>query len=154
MEVKLRKKTNNIMADTQTDENLEKKENKVLVREDGIVYIEIAKEPLLAEDIWEALEEAKKILEGLPGKARILINIKIFSIIHSSQFRKKTSEIIKDILKTTGYEKIALMGGNTFIKTVASFLLAASGIKNAKIFNTEKEALNWLKQCPNPIQKN
>jgi len=139
---------NSFIMDTQPSKNidLEEKKNKILVREDKIVYLEIAKEPLSEEDVWKVLEDIREILKRIPGKARVLINIRSFSIIRSSQFRKKASDIIRDTTQNIGYEKIAVVGRGVLINTIASFMFVASGIKNAKIFNTEKEALKWLKQ--------
>ena len=139
---------NSFIMDTQPSKNinLKEKKNKILVRDDKIVYLEIAKEPLLEEDVWKILEDIREILKRIPGKAKVLINIRSFSIIRSSQFRKKASDIIRDTIKNIEYEKIAIVGWGVLVKTIASFMFVASGIKNAKTFNTEKEALKWLRQ--------
>lgn len=37
------------------------------------------------------------------------------------------------------------IGGNAMIKTIASLIITASGVKYIKVFNIQAKALRWLK---------
>ena len=47
-------------------------------------------------------------------------------------------------LKDPHIKKTAVFGGDRFAKTVASFIITASGSDSTSLFNTEEEALKWL----------
>lgn len=47
-------------------------------------------------------------------------------------------------LKDPHIKKTAVFGGDQFVRTVASFIIKASGSANIRLFATEEEALNWL----------
>ena len=62
---------------------------------------------------------------------------------------KTTSKGRRILAQSTGdpsIRKYALVGGSTIIRTISTFILAASGQKNARHFSTEAEAVEWLKQ--------
>lgn len=69
----------------------------------------------------------------------VLIDLKASSGF-SSAARKVWVEFLKDkrIIKT------AIFGGNIFVKTLASFVIAATGKDNVRFFSTEDEARQWL----------
>ena len=48
-------------------------------------------------------------------------------------------------LKNPRIKKTAVFGGDQFVKTVASFIIKASGVTNVRLLVTEEEALNWLR---------
>ena len=122
----------------------EEKKSKIYIGSDGIFNI-IVPEILTEEDVWEIIEEAKKFLEKTLGKAKILIHMRTISIIHSSIFRKTTADKIKAVAEKPGYKKVAIFGPSVVLKTITNFIITASGVKNMRIFNSEKEALKWLK---------
>ena len=127
------------------NKDLKGKQNRVWLREGGIVCITLAK-TLTEEDIWNILEDSEEKLRRLSGKGKVLINMSTTSVIRSSQFRKITTEKIKKIARDPGFEKAAIYGGDIVLRTIASFIIMTSGTKNIKIFSTEKEALKWLKK--------
>lgn len=128
------------------NKNLGENKSKVWVGKDGIVNVETAK-ITDEKEIEQLLEEMEKIIGKMPGKAKVLINLTITTnIIRSSQFRKKTVERVKKIAKDPGFEKAALFVGNLVMRTIASFIIAAAGLQNVKIFPTREEALKWLKK--------
>lgn len=128
---------------TNKDKNL--KENKIWVGKDGIVRVRVAK--IITElDVVEIIEETRKVLKNLSGKAKILIDISTTSTIRSSQFRKRTAEQLKRVTMEPGFEKAAIFGGSVVSRTIASFVLVAGEIKNMKLFETEDKALKWLKK--------
>ena len=120
-------------------------ENKVWVGDDGIVFVKMAK-ALAEEDAYSLVRKVKEILQGLPGKAKIMIDITTNSIIRSTSFRKKIGDEIRYIAQDIGFEKAAVHGGNVVTRTIASFIIMASGVKNMKVFAKIEKALKWLSQ--------
>jgi hypothetical protein len=123
----------------------EKKQNKVWIGDDGIVYAEV-KRAVVEQDAYILLMEVKKILQQVSGKAKILIDITTDSVIRSSAFRKRVADEIMDIAKNIGFEKTAIYGGTVTTRAIASFIMIASRQKNMKVFASKKEALKWLKK--------
>jgi hypothetical protein len=69
-------------------------------------------------------------------------------LIDLSQMTKATSKARKTLAEASGHpsiHKYAFTGASTFIRTVANFVAAAGGQKNARHYATEEEALKWLK---------
>ena len=77
---------------------------------------------------------------------KILISILTSSIIKSSRFRKKCAEKIKKIYEDTGFRKAAIFGLTLIPRSIANFIIVASGVENVKIFSDKKDALKWLKK--------
>ena len=119
--------------------------NKVWTGKDGVVYVEVVKVST-EKEVVELVEKVKEIIIGRGKKAKILIEIKTSTIIRSSQFRKRLTEKLRDIIEGPGFKKAAIFGGNIVSRTIASFVIVAGGIKNMRIFGTKEEALRWLNQ--------
>lgn len=136
------------MANEQTIKNQDSGEKcKVWVEKGEIVYIKIAK-VVVEKDVDWLIKETKRILKGFSGQAKILVNMGAIENtlgIRSPQFRRRTSKQIKDLIEDPGFRKAALFGGHVMHRTIASFIIAASGMKNIKIFGSKEEALKWLK---------
>ena len=118
-----------------------KKENKVWVGKDGIVYIDIVK-AVEEKDIMELLDAIKEVTEISPTKVKILLNIMTTSIIRSSRFRKEVGKKFEGL----NIEKAAMCGGNVVTRIIATFIIAASNLDRIKIFVRKEEALKWLKE--------
>jgi hypothetical protein len=115
--------------------------SQVYLDQEGIIHVESI--GLQTED--EALKVRKKVMElgkKVPGKVRILNNLTRMSKA-TARSRKTTAESIK--LPEIG--KVASFGGSTFARVVASFVIKATGMEHkVKYFETEEEALKWLKK--------
>ena len=125
---------------------MEKEENKVSIREDGIVYIEIGKR-VSEKGIIDLIDRLMEILKRLPKKSKILLNIGTLFLIRSSVFRKELSDKVKFIFQEYDFGKAAFYSSNIKTRTVVSFVITATGLKNMKVFQTQEQALNWLKEC-------
>lgn len=123
----------------------EKEKNKVWLGDDGVIYLEVVTSTN-EEEIFEILKNAEEIIARLPRKAKIMIDIQTSSIIHSSKFRKECGERIRELYDKQGFEKAAIFCINIVLRTIASFIIIASGVKNIKIFKTKEQALKWLKE--------
>jgi len=121
------------------NENLEKN---VWIGDDGMLHVKITR--LISEkEIDQLINMVEKGLRDLGGKAKTLIDISTTSVIYSSLTRKKTADRVRK-LREIGYQKGAIFSPHVVPRTISSFIVAASGIGNVKVFSTEKEALNWL----------
>lgn len=122
-------------------------ESKVWVKNDEIMYIRIGNLSS-KKKVFGLLEKLKEILKRFSDKEKVLIDLGVFPFappVHSSLFRKQVVEKLKEITKEAGYKKVAVFWGNTVKRTITSFVIVASGMKNMKVLGTEEEALKWLK---------
>lgn len=123
-----------------------KEGNSLWIDKDRVVNIKIIK-VITQEEAYEIIDVAERLLKDSKGKSRVLIQILAYKgpFIASSEFRKQVSKKIKEVIKDPGFEKVAILGGTIIIRTVSSFIITASGVKNMKIFSDKEEALKWLK---------
>lgn len=127
--------------------DLKEGENKVWLDKDGIVNIQVAK-AITAEEAYALIDGGGRFLRSFKGKGKVLIHVFPYKgpFVATSRFRKTVSERIKEIIKDPGFEKVAISGVTTIIKTVSSFIITASGVKNMKVFDSKEKALKWLKK--------
>ena len=123
----------------------EEKSNIRIEEEEGIIYVTVPK-IITEEKIWNLVEEIKEALVRNPDNRKILIEMKTVSPVRSSEFRKITADKIRAINEVGLFSKTALFGSNILIRTIATFIIAASRAKNIKLFKTKEEALKWLKE--------
>src|SRR3989339_779477 len=75
------------------------------------------------------------------GKASFVL----IDLHQSTEFSSAARKICVDFLQNDKINKTAFFGGNVFVKTLATFVMAPTGKKDIKFFNTEEEALAWFK---------
>jgi len=124
-----------------------KKESTVTLRKDRVIYITVT--PMTTgKEIEELVAKIRRMIEKLSGKPRIFVNMEGYytGTLRSSQGRKKAAEECKSLAKNPGFEKAAIFVKNTVMRTITSFVIIASRVKNIKIFKTEEEGLKWLKK--------
>ncbi len=71
---------------------------------------------------------------------RVLIDIR-----RSSEFSSAARKQWVEFLRNPNIVKTAIFGGNVFVRTLATFVIGASQMKNIKFFTTEQEAIEWLR---------
>lgn len=86
----------------------------------------------------------------LSGKGIELLNAEnassvLIDLKQSTQFSSDARKIWVRFLQDPKIKKTALFGGNVFVRTLASFVIAASNKQNIKFFTAEDEAIEWLK---------
>jgi len=130
-----------------TDEEL-KKIIKISTRE-NIIFLTYTQESSNEEDLRlpgilfreiKDLIEKNKIIEP-----KLLIDLTILGndSTLSSQARKNYAEMLRNLK----IYHIAVVGGNTVLRTIASFIIKFSNLKtNLKWFDNIKEAFEWLKK--------
>lgn len=97
------------------------------------------------EDIPAFFERMGKLFEGRPRRVVLGDVSEAKPQNYSKEFRK----MIADESARLGFEKTAVLGANSILRMMAKILLAV--LKNklpmkAKFFNSEEEALDWLKE--------
>ncbi len=111
-------------------------ENNVSCKDNIIRYVVSA--PVDEEEARRISNSGSEYLEK--GDARyVLIDLK-----QSTQFSSEARKIWVKFLQNPKIKKTAIFGGNVFVRTLASFVIAASKSKNIKFFTTEEEAKDWL----------
>ena len=121
--------------------------SKVWIGKDGILNIVIRmKDP--EENIIDLLEEVKRVLSTLGNRVKILVDISgpVLGHMRSSQLRKGVAKNVNEWRQKVNFEKAALFGGDAIRRTISSFVITATGLKNIKVFETKEEALKWLKK--------
>jgi len=88
----------------------------------------------------ERLELAGQAFLDRKEADRVLIDIQGSTEDFSAGARKQWAKI----LRHPNIIKAAIFGGNTFVRTIATFVIGATGRKNIKFFATEKDAREWL----------
>ncbi len=111
--------------------------------EEGILVYRLC----VAVDEKEAqrLDEAGRVFLERGEADRILIDIRRSTDFSSAARRRWVA-----FLKNPAIKKAAIFGGSTFIRTLATFVIGASGRKNVRFFATEQEARAWLHEPVTP----
>ncbi len=119
---------------------IKRKQIKIFVDKDGIInFVDQTRNTV--EDALVAKEKILELAKKMPKPRRLLTDLTGIET-PSAKIRK----IVAEMMKEARIDKIALVGGDFIMKTVANFMMSASGIKNSKFFKTKKEAIEWLKQ--------
>jgi len=126
---------------------MEEEKNKAWLDEDGIVNIRIAK-IITPERALELTGEAEELLLDFKGEGRVFINIIPFvgPFIATPKFRRDMAEKMRRMMKGSNFKKVAICGGNITIRTIVSFIIAASRVRQMKVFSNKEDALKWLKE--------
>ena len=113
-------------------------------REKNIIHFLIADEVNPGDAKYlkdKGVSHIDTILAEYPQKkVLVIIDIQKASIF-SSQARKSWAEF----LQNTNIHRTAIFGGNVIVKTIASFIIGASQMKNVQYFRTKQDALHWLR---------
>jgi len=98
-----------------------------------------------AEDAQEYLEQVAPYFERV-----IALDKKLHIFIDSTQFEKLSTEgrrVFSDLNKHPAIGNLATMGINRIYSMLARFIMIASGKNNIRFFNSEDEALTWLREA-------
>lgn len=121
--------------------------SKMSVDDDGILRLELAEDTeSMIKDMELIVNHMKnlenKMLFGLLGLVKVNQNLKIVNY----EIRKKIAKLLKDLMTRSSFKKVAMYGNNVVMKVALSFVLPIIGLKNIRHFDTEKEAIEWLKE--------
>ncbi len=119
----------------------QKGKGRIDIRKNGIIYVEVD-EAIQEGEFMALFEKIKERTRSFPKKPKILIvNLVIDSVLRSYVLRKKVGDKFKELV----FEKAAIYEDNVFSRTVASFIVAVSGLENVRVFVSKEKALKWLK---------
>ena len=93
------------------------------------------------EDARRQMAEILRIVESRPGKVLVLNDLTAAGTA-SSGARK----VFAEMLQSEKIARHAFVGMRTLTRVIVSFLVRASGARDARFFATEEEALRWLKE--------
>jgi len=111
---------------------------------EGIVNVKMIRS-LNSENIKNLIWKAREFAKTLSGKPKIIVDITSGLDRLPFQLRKEIGEYVKELVEDPGFEKVAIFGG-VIARTIGSFIIAASGEKNIKMFKNKEEALKWLER--------
>jgi len=92
------------------------------------------------EDARTQMAELLRIAESKPGKVLVLNDL-----TEAGKASSGARKVFVQMLKSEEFAKHAFVGMRTLTRVIVSFLVRASGAKNAMFFGTEEEAMKWLK---------
>ena len=116
------------------DQNTQKTNINDVWCKDGIVHYVIA----------APVDEKEAIRLDTVGEEFINKGEALFVLIdieQSQEFSSVARKIWVKFLQNSKIKKTAIFGGNVFVRTLASFVIAAAGKANIKFFETEQQAL-------------
>lgn len=125
------------MSDT-TLEHTDNPKNEVACA-DNIVHYVIST-PVDPDEAVRLSTIGKSYLEG--GQAEFVL----IDLHQSTEFSSAARKVWVEFLQNDKIKKTAFFGGNVFVKTLATFVIAATGKKDIKFFNTGEEAVAWFKE--------
>ncbi len=105
---------------------------------DGIVHY-IISAPVDDKEAFQISHGGVEFLEK-QNASIVMIDLR-----QSTQFSSEARKIWVKFLQNPKIKKTAIFGGNVFVRTLASFVIAASQKKNIKFFTTEEDALEWIR---------
>jgi len=111
--------------------------NKIWCKDEIVHYLISA--PVDDKEASQMSKEGTRFLENKDA-SMVIIDLK-----QSTQFSSEARKIWVKFLQNLKIKKTAIFGGNVFVRTLASFVIAASQKKNIKFFTTKEEALEWIK---------
>lgn len=117
--------------------------NKVFLGENDIIF-NLYEGNQAQESIQNMVNENNRIITKLRRQNKpVLVLADLTKLGQSSIGSRQASA---DALKNKDYDKVALFGANKFMKYVGNFIITASGQeRRARMFDTEDEAMAWLK---------
>lgn len=120
------------------DLNVKQKEldTSLVIKDDVIKYI--AADVIDEKDLQRLVDIGDQVLD------KNITSSVLIDINGVDRFSLKDRGCWTQFLKNIHIKKTAILGGDRFSRTVASFIVTASGADNASFFTEEEEALEWL----------
>ncbi|MFC2048697.1 STAS/SEC14 domain-containing protein [Elusimicrobiota bacterium] len=109
------------------------------IREDNILFITIIgdtdKEKAVA--LWNA---AETLFDFVKGKVNVLVDLS-----NAGKQSAEARKVGKKSFENEKNEKVALLRVNPVARIIASFVMGVTRKEDIRLFTTEKDALDWLK---------
>ncbi len=121
------------------DKIIIKNKNRVACSDDRVVFYHIDSD--VDENDAQRLNDFGKDCFEKNLADYVLIDLKA-----STEFSSVARKIWVEFLQDARIKKTAIFGGNVFVRTLASFVIAATGKRNIKFFSVEKNARAWFNE--------
>jgi UDP-N-acetylmuramyl pentapeptide synthase len=82
-----------------------------------------------------------KLAGSKPGKVLVLNDLR-----EAGSASAGARKIYTQLMKNEKFEKGAFVGMKVLTRVIVSFITKFSGVNNVKYFETEEEAIKWLKE--------
>jgi hypothetical protein len=102
---------------------------------------ELEEQPGQENAMQEIMDKILKLAREVQGRVMVIIDFR-----KASNPTAKTRKIVAEALKSGPFEKVAIWGTSIFIKTVAKFIISVAGVDFVRFFDSEAEAIKWLKE--------
>lgn len=113
-------------------------ENKILILDNSIIYIEVIGEQ--TDKHAEIIKLVyKKIYEQFTGKIKQLVNLN-----RSGKSSKMARDVFKEINEHELTDKVAVYGIHPVARVLAAFVIGITNENNIRFFANKEEALFWL----------
>jgi len=105
-------------------------------------------------------EDAKRMVNGVSefvdslNRKGISDIYALFDMNEAGSASAKARDILKDLVKSRIYRKIALYGGGVVQRVIAKYVFTIIESENVRYFAYEREALRWLKSKDPALFKN
>jgi hypothetical protein len=116
--------------------------HKLSMGDDGILRVALIGD-IGTESIDAFLEDITPFLEAATEEEPLLVLAESGSTgKYSSAARKRFAELLRE----PRVKKVALVNARRYVRVLISFILRAAGRDNIHCFDSEEEALAWLKE--------
>lgn len=106
-----------------------------------IIYLDF-RECKSEDELLQVLAESEKLITGTSGVVWAVSNYEGVAV--TAGFLNRLKEMGKRAVQSQRIEKLALLGITQMKNILVQGYLNATGQKNIRTFNSEKEALDWL----------
>ncbi len=111
--------------------------------DDGILRVTFSGD-FDGDDAEAYMADFNPILEAVPETKRIHFLVDVREVGKATPAARQVfREMFRDPDPRTGYT--ALVGASRYVRVVTGFVLKVTGAKNLRMFDSEEEALTWLK---------
>ncbi|OGZ17381.1 MAG: hypothetical protein A2Z78_01265 [Candidatus Nealsonbacteria bacterium RBG_13_36_15] len=97
------------------------------------------------EDAKRSINEVNKLVASKKKQGFKIIN-HLVDATKTGIATTKARDVFAAGFKKKLVNKVAIFGGGIIQKTIANFIFNYSGVKNAQYFDSEEEALEWIKE--------
>jgi hypothetical protein len=108
--------------------------------ENNQIIRNIARGDFEEDDARSQAEEIVRLVASRSGKVSILNDL-----TKSGKASSSARKIFAELMISERIEKQAFVGMKTVTRVIVSFIMRFSGVTNARYFDTEQDALKWLK---------
>jgi hypothetical protein len=116
--------------------------HEIRMRDDGILWVALIGYYVDDVDIDAFIEELTPFLESATEMQPLLI---LSDTSRASKLSASARKHLASLGRDPRFRKTAILGTGRYIRVVAGFINKAAGRDNIRFFDSEQEAVDWLK---------